>query len=80
MANRRSRAPVSPIKNAQFRGVFSQYDVRGLRGQPLIYHHIAAGGQAAAIPAPLHVGSGGVHNVERAAGVWGAEDPIAEVL
>lgn len=72
--------PVAPTNDPQFRSVFTQYDVRGLRGEPLIHHHVAGGGQAAAIPAPLHPGSGGVHNVERAAGIWGAEDPIADVL
>lgn len=72
--------PVAPVNDAQFRAVFPQYDVRGLRAQPLIHHHVAGGGQAAAIPAPLHPGSGGIHNVERAAGIWGAENPIADVL
>jgi hypothetical protein len=71
---------LSPINDVQFRTAFPQYDVRGLRGQPLIHHHIGGGGQAAAIPAPLHPGSGGVHNVERAAGIWGGEDEIAEML
>jgi hypothetical protein len=72
--------PVSPINDAQFRAIFSQYDVEGLRSRPLIHHHIGGGGQAAAIPAPLHPGFGGIHNVERGAGVWGREDPITEVL
>jgi hypothetical protein len=72
--------PVAPLNDAQFRRVFTQYDVRGLRGEPLIHHHIGGGGQAAAIPGPLHPGSGGIHNIERAGGIWGAEDPIADVL
>jgi len=71
---------VSPVNDATFRSAFPQYDVRGLRGQPLIHHHIGGGGHAAAIPAPLHPGSGGIHNVERAAGIWGGEDPVAEML
>jgi hypothetical protein len=72
--------PVSPVNDLQFRTTFPQYDVRGLRGQPLIHHHVGGGGQAAAIPAPLHPGFGGIHNVERGAGIWGGEDPIAEML
>lgn len=72
--------PVAPVNDPTFRRVFPQYDVRGLRGQPLIHHHIGGGGQAAAIPAPLHPGFGGIHNVERGAGIWGGEDPVAEML
>ena len=72
--------PYAPVNDEQFRRVFTQYDVRGLRGKALVHHHVGGGGQAAAIPAPLHPGSGGVHNVERAAGIWRGEDPIAEML
>lgn len=72
--------PVSPVNDLSFRSVFTQYDVRGLRGEPLIHHHIGGGGQSVAIPAPLHPGSGGIHNVEKAAGVWGGEDVVADVL
>ncbi len=42
--------------------------------------HVGGGGHAAAIPSPLHPGSGGIHNVERGAGIWGADDPVAGVL
>jgi len=61
---------VTAIKNdPTFRAVFPQYDVKYLRGKPLIHHHIGGGNWAAAIPAPLHRGSGGIHNFERLIGM-----------
>ena len=56
------------------------YGVEGLRGMPLIHHHIGGGGQAFGIPSSLHVASGGVHNVEKLYGIWGADSDYAERL
>ena len=72
--------PVSPINDPTFRAVFPQYDIKGMRGEPLIHHHIGGGGQAAAVPSTIHPGSGGIHNVEKEAGIWGGEDEVAEML
>lgn len=72
--------PVAPINDATFRSVFTQYDVKGMRSKPMVHHHIGGGGQAAAVPTPMHEGFGGIHNVEKQAGIWGSEDEIAEVL
>lgn len=71
---------VSPTNDSQFRSIFPQYDVTGLRGRTLDHHHIGGGGQAAGIPSPLHRGSGNIHTGETAAGITGGENPIAEVL
>lgn len=70
----------APVNDATFRKVFTQYDVRGLRGQTLIHHHIGGGGQAFAIPAPLHLGMGGIHNVEKGWGIWGGDANAAALL
>jgi hypothetical protein len=72
--------PRAPIVDEEFRAVFKQYDVEGLRSKQLIHHHVAGGGQAAAVPSPYHPGYGGIHNTEKAAGIWGADDPIADML
>lgn len=59
------------IKNdATFRKYFPEYDAKGLRGNQLIHHHIGGSGQAAALPANLHPGSGGIHNIEKQLGIW----------
>jgi hypothetical protein len=84
-ANRRILAgdvpgATSPVNDEQFRTVFRQYDVRGLRGLPLRHHHVGGGGQAFGIPEPLHRGFGGVHNVEKEMGIWGGDDEVAELL
>lgn len=68
----------TPINDKTFRQYFPQYDVEGLRGKPLIHHHIGGGGQAFGIPSPLHIGSGGVHNVEKLYGIWGIDSDYAE--
>lgn len=70
----------SPVNDATFRAYFRQFDVKGLRGKSLVHHHIGGGGQATALPSPLHPGYGGVHNLEKALGIWGAEDQTAGVL
>lgn len=70
----------SPTNDSTFRAVFKQYDVRGLRGETLVHHHIGGGGQAAALPYPLHKGSGDVHNVEKAIGIYGGENEMAARL
>lgn len=69
------------IKNdAVFRRYFPQYDITGLRGKPLLHHHIGGGGQAMAIPQPLHPGSGGIHNIEKEIKVWGKDQVNADRL
>jgi hypothetical protein len=70
----------SPLNDEKFRSVFKQYDVQSLHNTKLPPHHIGQGGQCAAVPAPLHPGFGGIHNVEKAAGIWKFEDEIAEML
>lgn len=38
------------------------------------------GGQAVAVPSKLHPGTGGIHNAEKAAGIWGNDSQYAELL
>ena len=40
-------------------------------GDKLVHHHIGGGGQAFPVPQKLHPGSGGIHNIEKEAGIWG---------
>ncbi|UAL47150.1 hypothetical protein K7887_20235 [Sutcliffiella horikoshii] len=68
------------VNDAVFRKHFTQYDIVGLKGKPLVHHHIGGGGQAMAIPQPLHPGSGGIHNIEKQIGVWGKDQSRAERL
>ena len=53
-----------------FRSYFPEYDVKGLRGNRLIHHHIGGGGQAVAVPSGIHHGYGGIHNNEKQLGIW----------
>ncbi|HFK1455569.1 TPA: hypothetical protein ACGXMC_001151 [Bacillus cereus] len=68
------------VNDAVFRRHFPQYDIVGLKGKPLVHHHIGGGGQAMAIPQPLHPGSGGIHNIEKRIGIWGKDQENAERL
>ncbi|MDC2940449.1 hypothetical protein ACJTM1_24265 [Bacillus sp. GX] len=68
------------VNDAVFRRHFPQYDIVGLKGKPLVHHHIGGGGQAMAIPQPLHPGSGGIHNIEKQIGIWGKDQENAERL
>ncbi len=68
------------VNDAVFRKHFPQYDIVGLKGKPLVHHHIGGGGQAMAIPQPLHPGSGGIHNIEKRIGIWGKDQENAERL
>lgn len=70
----------SIVNDATFRRNFPQYDIVGLKGKPLVHHHIGGGGQAMAIPQPLHPGSGGIHNIEKQVGIWGKDQENAERL
>lgn len=70
----------TPVNDATFRSYFPQYDVEGLRGTGLNHHHIGGGGQAYAIPQPLHQGFGGAHNIEKNYGIWGADGDTANLL
>lgn len=70
----------SPKADPQFRKIFRQFDQKGLRGDSLIHHHIGGGSQAAAVPSKLHIGSGGIHNIEKSIGVWGKEGPESLLL
>lgn len=68
------------VNDAVFRRHFPQYDILGLKGKPLVHHHIGGGGQAMAIPQPLHPGSGGIHNIEKQIDIWGKDQENAERL
>ena len=68
------------VNDAVFRRHFPQYDIVGLKGKPLVHHHIGGGGQAMAIPQPLHPGSGGIRNIEKQIGIWGKDQENAERL
>ncbi|USK34299.1 pre-toxin TG domain-containing protein [Bacillus sp. F19] len=68
------------VNDAVFRRNFPQYDIVGLKGKPLVHHHIGGGGQAIAIPQPLHPGSGGIHNIEKQLGIWGKDQENADRL
>lgn len=48
----------TPTNDATFRKHFPQYDLEGLRGKAMVHHHIGGGGQAIAVPKPLHPGFG----------------------
>jgi hypothetical protein len=58
-----------PKNDATFRSVFTKYDLTGLRGQPMVHHHIGGGAWAAGIPQPLHKGTGGIHVLEDLLGI-----------
>ncbi|MGD6870921.1 T7SS effector LXG polymorphic toxin [Sutcliffiella horikoshii] len=70
----------SPINDKIFREHFPQYDIKELYNDTLIHHHIGGGGQAVAVPSRLHPGTGGIHNAEKASGVWGSDRKYAELL
>ena len=58
------------VNDPVFRSYFPEYDVKGLRGNRLIHHHIGGGGQAVAVPSGIHHGYGGIHNNEKQLGIW----------
>ncbi|WP_268875349.1 hypothetical protein, partial [Cytobacillus firmus] len=70
----------SPINDKAFREHFPQYDIKELYNDTLIHHHVGGGGQAVAVPSKLHPGTGGIHNAEKAAGIWGNDSQYAELL
>ncbi|MEH6930361.1 T7SS effector LXG polymorphic toxin [Priestia megaterium] len=70
----------TPTNDATFRKHFPQYDLEGLRGKAMVHHHIGGGGQAIAVPKPLHPGFGGIHNPEKELGIWGRDSKYAELL
>ncbi|WP_339223111.1 hypothetical protein [Paenibacillus sp. FSL H8-0332] len=70
----------SPINDKQFREHFPQFNIKELNNDTLIHHHIGGGGQAVAVPSKLHPGSGGIHNIEKEAGIWGNDSQYAELL
>ncbi len=59
-----------PINDEQFRSYFPEYDVKGLRGNLLVHHHVGGGQQAVAVPKGIHIGFGAIHNNEKALGIW----------
>ena len=63
-----------PIVDEQFLKYFPQYN--DYMGEVLRHHHIGGGGQAMPVPDSLHLGSGGIHNVEKLNGIWGSADAI----
>ena len=70
----------SPINDKKLREYFPQYDIKELYNDTLIHHHVGGGGQAVAVPSKLHPGTGGIHNAEKAAGVWGNDNDSAILL
>ncbi|WP_342559048.1 pre-toxin TG domain-containing protein [Metasolibacillus sp. FSL K6-0083] len=70
----------APINDKTFREHFPQYDMKELYNDKLIHHHVGGGGQAVAVPSKLHPGTGGIHNAEKAAGVWGNDSEYAKLL
>ena len=74
---------VSPHTNPKFREYFgSSWDERGLRSVPMDHHHVGMGGQAAAMPRPIHTGKhpGNVHFQEDLRDIQGRDDEVAEML
>ena len=57
----------SPIVDATIVKYFPQY--RDYKNEVLIHHHIGKNGQAVAIPASIHKGSGEIHNYENKLGI-----------
>nr|WP_281170910.1 T7SS effector LXG polymorphic toxin [Paucisalibacillus globulus] len=78
--NQKIQLGFSPINDKTFREHFPQYDIKELYNDKLIHHHVGGGGQAVAVPSKLHPGTGGIHNAEKAAGVWGNDSEYAELL
>ena len=70
----------SPVNDKTFREQHPQYDIKELYNDKLIHHHVGGGGQAVAVPSKLHPGTGGIHNAEKAAGIWGNDSEYAELL
>lgn len=44
-------------------------ELKPYKGEELVHHHIGGDGQAVAAPQSVHPGSGGIHNVEKKAGI-----------
>ena len=63
-----------PKVDEQFLKYFPQYN--DYMGEVLRHHHIGGGGQAMPVPDSLHLGSGGIHNVEKLNEIWGGADAI----
>ena len=59
-----------PVNDKQFRSYFPEYDVKGLRSNTLVHHHVGGMQQAVAVPQGIHVGFGAIHNNEKALGIW----------
>ncbi|GAP40240.1 HNH/Endo VII superfamily nuclease toxin with a HHH motif [Flexilinea flocculi] len=57
----------SPKVDSQFVKNFPQY--KGYENELLVHHHIGKDGQAVAIPASIHKGSGEIHRVENELGI-----------
>ena len=60
----------SPVNDKVFREYFSQYDVKGVRGQISSSSYWWRWTSISSAP-KLHPGSGGIHNIEKEAGIWG---------
>ncbi|MHC5531782.1 T7SS effector LXG polymorphic toxin [Priestia megaterium] len=70
----------SPVNDEIFRNYFEQYDLKGVRGDKLIHHHIGGGGQAFPVPQKLHLGFGGIHKIEKQNEIWGNDKRYADML
>lgn len=57
----------SPLVDKKFCEYFPQYE--GFKNEVLIHHHIGKNGQAVAIPASMHKGSGEIHIFENKLGI-----------
>jgi len=62
---------LAPEVDSTFIKYFPQY--KDYMEQELKHHHIGGEGQAMPIPAELHQGSGGIHNIEKSLGIFGDE-------
>ncbi len=64
---KRLEARKSLIVDNQMAAVFPQY--QDFKGQKLKHHHIGGDGQVVGVPEVLHIGNGGVYNVEKNTGI-----------
>lgn len=57
----------SPVVDSKFTEYFPEY--KGYENETLVHHHVGGDGQAVAVPASMHKGSGEIHTVEKQAGI-----------
>ncbi len=59
-----------------FTSVFPQFSP--FAGKKLVHHHIGEGSQAVAIPKKLHIGHGGIHQIENQLGITESEKDFTD--